>query len=512
MLKSFGVTLGMSLAIVVLQLAIGLGLAVLVNQRKLVWVRTLFRTAFYLPLLASTAAVSIFMGYLFDYKFGVVNYYLGLLGISNVPWLTSGFGAAATIVLITVWQQAGFTFVLFVAALMSVPTDVLEAAQIDGAGALRTLFRIKVPLISPTILFAAVVALINAMQLFDQPYIMTKGGPGSATTTVTISMYQKGFQNLQFGYGSAIAIILLAAILAITGIAVPRGTEAGVLPMSTIQTHRRPIARIGRIAGIAVLVLAAMVALGPLLWTVTTSLRTPAEAFSNPPQWIPMHPDFSNYSAVFDRIPIGRFFVNSVIVTGLIVVGQTITCTLSGYAFAMVELPRPLGDLRDLPGDHDGPAADDHHPGVRDHPVPRAVGQPDVPGGVSARQRVRHVPDAPVLHADAQGTRRGGPDRRRGPLPDVPADLRQDGRPGDRHPRDPELLRLLGGVLPAADLPADPGQLHAAARAGRPAGNLGTGSISVVLAGVVLAILPSVVLFIVAQRYFIAGITAGASR
>ncbi len=188
------------------------------NQRKLVWVRTLFRTAFYLPLLASTAAVSIFMGYLFDYKFGVVNYYLGLIGISNVPWLTSGFGAATTIVLITVWQQAGFTFVLFVAALMSVPTDVLESAQIDGAGGWRTLFRIKIPLISPTILFAAVVALINAMQLFDQPFIMTKGGPGSSTTTVTISMYQKGFQNLQFGYGSAIAIVLLAAILVITGL------------------------------------------------------------------------------------------------------------------------------------------------------------------------------------------------------------------------------------------------------------------------------------------------------
>ncbi|MGW5193977.1 carbohydrate ABC transporter permease [Kribbella sp. NPDC004138] len=217
-LKSFGVTLGMALAIVVLQLTVGLGLAVLVNQRRLIWVRTVFRTAFYLPLLASTAAVSIFMGYLFDYKFGVVNYYLGLLGIPNVPWLTNGFAAATTIVLIAVWQQAGFTFVLFVAALMSVPTDVLEASQIDGAGPLRTLLRIKIPLISPTILFAAVVALINAMQLFDQPYIMTKGGPGSATTTVTIAMYQKGFQNLQFGYGSAIAIVLLAAILVITGL------------------------------------------------------------------------------------------------------------------------------------------------------------------------------------------------------------------------------------------------------------------------------------------------------
>jgi len=217
-LRSFGVTLSMAIAIVVLQLTVGLGLAVLVNARAQVWLRTFFRTAFYLPLLASSAAVSIFMGYLFDYKFGVVNYYLGLVGISNVPWLTSGFGAAATIVLITVWQQTGFTFVLFVAALMAVPVDVLEASQIDGAGPLRTLFRIKVPLISPTILFAAVVAMINAMQLFDQPYIMTKGGPGTATTTVTITMYQKGFQNLEFGYGSAIAIILLLAILAITGL------------------------------------------------------------------------------------------------------------------------------------------------------------------------------------------------------------------------------------------------------------------------------------------------------
>jgi multiple sugar transport system permease protein len=217
-LKSFGVTIGMALAIVVLQLLVGLVLAVLVNQRKMIWLRTIFRTAFYLPLLASTAAVSIFMGYLFDYQFGVVNYYLGLVGIPAVPWLNSPFGAATTIVLITVWQQAGFTFVLFVAALMAVPTDVLEASQIDGASSLSSLLRIKIPLISPTILFAAVVAMINAMQLFDQPYIMTKGGPGTATTTVTIAMYQKGFQNLEFGYGSAIAIGLLVIILAITGL------------------------------------------------------------------------------------------------------------------------------------------------------------------------------------------------------------------------------------------------------------------------------------------------------
>jgi multiple sugar transport system permease protein len=157
------------------------------------------------------------MGYLFDTKFGVINYYLGLLGIPNVPWLNTSVGAAVTIVLVAVWQQTGFTFVLFVAALLSVPTDVLEAAQVDGAGPLRTLFRIKIPLISPTILFAAVVALINSMQLFDQPFIMTAGGPGDATTTMTMVMFRSAFQNLQFGFGSAIAIVLLLVILAITG-------------------------------------------------------------------------------------------------------------------------------------------------------------------------------------------------------------------------------------------------------------------------------------------------------
>ena len=217
-LHSLGVTLLIGFGIVIVQLALGLTLAVLVNQRRRNGARVFFRTAFYLPLLASTASVSIFMGYLFDAKFGVINYYLGLLSIPNIPWLTSSGGAVVTIILVSAWQQTGFTFVLFVAALMSVPTDVLEAAQVDGAGPLRTLFRIKIPLISPTILFAAVVALINAMQLFDQPYIMTSGGPGNATTTMTIVMYRAAFQNLEFGFGSAIAILLLLVILIITAV------------------------------------------------------------------------------------------------------------------------------------------------------------------------------------------------------------------------------------------------------------------------------------------------------
>ena len=217
-IHSFGVTLILAVGIVVVQIVGGLFLAVLVNNRKRPFEKAFFRTVFYLPLLASTAAVSIFMGYMFDAKFGMVNYYLNALGLGSVPWLTSNTGAMVTIVLFAAWQQIGFTFVMFVAALSSVPTEILEAASIDGAGPVRTLLKVKIPLISPTILFATVVAMINALQLFDQPFIMTKGGPGTATTTATIVMYQTGFQNLQFGYASTIATILLLIILAITGL------------------------------------------------------------------------------------------------------------------------------------------------------------------------------------------------------------------------------------------------------------------------------------------------------
>ena len=215
---SFRVTATLTVAIVALELVLGLGLAVLVQQRRRATTRALFRTAYYLPLLASGASVSIVMGYLFDEKFGVINYYLSLLGAPSVPWLTSDLGASVTIVLVVVWQQIGFTFILFVAALSTLPTDILEAAAMDGAGPVRLLLRIKLPLISPTVFFAAVVGVINTMQLFDQPYIMTSGGPGDATKTTVMVIYQTAFQNIEFGYGSTISVALFVVLLAVTGL------------------------------------------------------------------------------------------------------------------------------------------------------------------------------------------------------------------------------------------------------------------------------------------------------
>jgi len=210
------VTSGLAVMIVFLQVTLGLGLALLVAQRASKIVQNLFRAAFFLPMLASAASISIVMTYVFDDHFGVINYYLGVLHLPTVPWLSSTGGATATIVLVAVWQQLGFTFILFVAALGSVPQDVLEAAQIDGASSARLFWRIKLPLISPTVLFSCTVGVINTMQLFDQPYVMTKGGPGDTTYTTVLLVYQTAFQNLQFGYASAISVLLFAVLLVIT--------------------------------------------------------------------------------------------------------------------------------------------------------------------------------------------------------------------------------------------------------------------------------------------------------
>lgn len=272
------------------------------------------------------------------------------------------------------------------------------------------------------------------------------------------------------------------------------------------------LARIGRIIGIVVLVLAAMVALGPLLWTVTTSLRTPAEAFSNPPQWIPLHPDFSNYSAVFDRIPIGRFFFNSVIVTGLIVIGQTITCTLSGYAFAMIDFPGRSVIFGIFLATMMVPLQTIIIPvfviirylGLSDSPLSLVVSAlGSAFGTFLMRQYFLQMPRELGEAARIDGAGHFHTflliyAKMAGPAIATLAILNFSGFWA-------EFYRPLIFLQTQDNFTLPLGLVGLQ-------GNLGTGSISVVLAGVVLAILPSVVLFIIAQRYFIAGITAGASR
>lgn len=215
---SFLNTIGFVVVAVTLQLALALGLAVLVNTRMPQLLKSFFRSVLFFPLILSAASVSIIMSYLFNENFGLVNHLLNLVGVGNVPWLTSPEGAMVVVILVYVWQNFGFSFLLFLGGLASIPKEVHEAGQVDGATSWQQFWRITFPLVSPTTLVASVMAIISALQIFDQPYVLTRGGPGDATRTAVMVIYESAFKQLEFGKASAIGIILTVLIMLVTAL------------------------------------------------------------------------------------------------------------------------------------------------------------------------------------------------------------------------------------------------------------------------------------------------------
>lgn len=204
-----------ALAAVSLQLVVGLAMALGVRRmpRRL---QTIFRSAFFLPLTASAASMAVVLSYFFSQDFGPINYYLKWFGLRAIPWLTSMPWAFLAIIATYVWSQVGFTFLLFLGGLNAIPQELHDAARVDGARGWRQLRLITLPLLSPTILVASVIGFIGALDIFDQVYILTNGGPGTSTESAVMALYQQSFEFLHFGQGSAIAVLLCVVIGAVT--------------------------------------------------------------------------------------------------------------------------------------------------------------------------------------------------------------------------------------------------------------------------------------------------------
>ena len=215
---SFLNTLGFVAAAVIVQLAVALALAILVQSKMPDWLRTFFRSALFFPLILSAASVSLIMAYLFNYEFGLVNQFLTAIGVGKVGWLTTGFGAKVVVLIVYVWQNFGFTFLMFIGGIAGIPKEVYEASSIDGVVGWSQFRHITIPLISPTMLVASVMAIINALQIFDQPWVLTRGGPGDDTRTAVMVIYESAFRQLDFGGASAIGIVLTLLIMLVTAL------------------------------------------------------------------------------------------------------------------------------------------------------------------------------------------------------------------------------------------------------------------------------------------------------
>ena len=195
-------------------MAVGLFLAVAMNRKiRFIW---FYRTAAFATVAISTISEAIVFIWLFDPSYGVINYFLSWFGIPPQQFINSPSQALYVIVIMTIWGWTGFAVVIYLAALQGVPQQLTEAAAIDGAGPWQAFRRVTLPLLSPASLFLAVWLTINALQLFDEIYVTTRGGPLGATTVIVYYLYQQAFQFFNAGYGAAIAYVLFVGILIIT--------------------------------------------------------------------------------------------------------------------------------------------------------------------------------------------------------------------------------------------------------------------------------------------------------
>jgi multiple sugar transport system permease protein len=192
--------------------AVALAAALLVNAR-VVRFKSVFRTIYFVPFVTTLVAVAIVWRYLYNPQYGLLNYVLGLAGIDPVNWLGDPKWAMPAIILLAVWKNFGYHMLIFIAGLQAVPDELYEAAELDGAGAIRRFWHVTLPMLAPTFFFVGVVTMIGYFQLFAEPYVMTMGGPLRSTTSLVLLMYEEGFRWWRMGVAAAIAFVLFVLIL-----------------------------------------------------------------------------------------------------------------------------------------------------------------------------------------------------------------------------------------------------------------------------------------------------------
>jgi multiple sugar transport system permease protein len=211
-LRALGHTLQFIIGYIPLVMVAALLAALLLDQ-KLIGLKSL-RTAFFIPVVSAWVAVALLWMWIFNPKFGLLNYLLALIGITGPAWLYDPSWAMPAIILTSVWKDTGFFMIMFLAGLQNIPEIYYEAAKIDGAGSINRFFRITLPLLTPTAFFAMIIALINSFQVFDQVWIMTQGGPAGSTSVVVEQIVRNAFNYSRMGYAATIswALFLLVFI------------------------------------------------------------------------------------------------------------------------------------------------------------------------------------------------------------------------------------------------------------------------------------------------------------
>ena len=203
------------LLVVPVYLIISMALAILIDKH--VYLKSYFKVAYFIPYISSTVAVAVVWQVLFQPSYGPINEFLMSIGMDNPPkWIADPNFALISLMMITVWMSIGFNMILYIAGLQSIPKDLYEAADIDGANGWVKFRRITFPLLSPTTFFLLVTGIISTFKVFDMIAVLTQGGPIGSTSNVVWYLYETAFINLKIGYASSMSAILFIIVLIIT--------------------------------------------------------------------------------------------------------------------------------------------------------------------------------------------------------------------------------------------------------------------------------------------------------
>jgi len=195
---------------------LGILLAMGVNRAMPGVIKYLLRTALFFPVLTTSASLAVVWQYLLGTDRGIFNYLLGVVGLHTIPWLASYAWAIPSVIMYDVWRACGYMMVLYLAGLQGIPTELIEAAKIDGAGRFQLMRYITLPLLSPTAFFCVVTSVIGASQVFDNAWVLTSGGPVDASRLIALYIYEKGFRSYEMGYAATISMSFLVILLLIT--------------------------------------------------------------------------------------------------------------------------------------------------------------------------------------------------------------------------------------------------------------------------------------------------------
>jgi multiple sugar transport system permease protein len=215
-LNSLRVTFTFVISAIAIEFTLGMALALLLNHK--LFGKGLMRSTILLPMMCTNVVIGLTWRLLFNYQFGLINYYLGVLGLAPVQWLSVPSLGMVSVIIVDVWNTTSFVALLLLAGLQALPDEPFEAASIDGASGAQAFWYITIPLLRPTILVALLWRLIDTFRIFDVIWLLTAGGPAHATETVSIYVYNYGFRSFNLGYASAASYIMIFIMLIIAAV------------------------------------------------------------------------------------------------------------------------------------------------------------------------------------------------------------------------------------------------------------------------------------------------------